>query len=91
MAQFYTSFIKKIVAIMAPKMTRKTKTYFWIEECLKVWELINIYIYIEASMLVGGVSCSYRCILVSCRGHVVLECNNIDQLVMYVSRLLNRA
>jgi hypothetical protein len=52
MAQFYRSFIKSFVAIMAPKMTRKTKTSFWIEECLKAWELIKKK-YIEALILIS--------------------------------------
>jgi hypothetical protein len=35
MAQFYRSFIKKIVAIMAPvtKLTKKTKIFLWTKEC----------------------------------------------------------
>jgi hypothetical protein len=43
MAQFYKCFIKKFVVIMAPitKMTRKIKTFLWIEECQQAWELIK--------------------------------------------------
>jgi len=52
MAQFYGSFIKKFATIMAPKMTKKTMTFFWIEECLKAWELIKKK-YIEAPILIS--------------------------------------
>ncbi len=43
MAQFYKCFIKKFVVIMAliTKLTRKIKTFLWIEKCQKVWELIK--------------------------------------------------
>jgi hypothetical protein len=43
MAQFYSYFIKKIVAIMAliTKLTRQTKTFLWTEECQQAWELIK--------------------------------------------------
>ncbi len=43
MAQFYRCFIKNFVAIMAPitKLTRKTKTFLWIKECKRAWELIK--------------------------------------------------
>jgi hypothetical protein len=35
MAQFYRCSIKNFVVIMAPitKLTKKTKTFLWIEEC----------------------------------------------------------
>ncbi len=54
MAQFYKRFIKFFVAIMAPitKLTRKTKTFLWIEECQKAWELIKQK-YIEALILIS--------------------------------------
>jgi len=81
MAQFYRCFIKKIVIIMAPitKLTRKTYIFLWTTECQKAWELIKQK-YIEATnigitKLVGGVLCSYKCILVRCGGHVVSKCN----------------
>jgi hypothetical protein len=37
MAQFYRYFIKNFVAIMAliTKLTKKTLTFLWIEECQK--------------------------------------------------------
>ncbi len=43
MAQFYKCFINIFATIMAPitKMTRKIKTFLWIEECQKAWELIK--------------------------------------------------
>jgi len=41
MAQFYRTFIKNFATIMAPKMTKKPKIFFCIEECLKAWELIK--------------------------------------------------
>ncbi len=34
------------------KLTRKTKTFLWIEECKKVWELIK-HKYYEASILIS--------------------------------------
>ncbi len=39
---------------MAPitKLTRKTKTFLWTEECQKAWELIKQK-YIEASILIS--------------------------------------
>jgi len=52
MAQFYRTFIKKIVAITTPKMTRKVKTLFWIKEYMKPWELIKQK-YIEAPILIS--------------------------------------
>jgi len=52
MAQFYKSFIKKIAGIMAPKMTKKVKNLFWIEECMKPWELTKQK-YIEAPILIS--------------------------------------
>ncbi len=54
MAQFYKCFIKHFVAIMAliTKLTRKTKTFLWIEECQKVWELIK-HKYVEAPILIS--------------------------------------
>ncbi len=44
MAQFYICFIKNFVVIMVPimKLTRKTKSFMWIEECQKAWELALI-------------------------------------------------
>ncbi len=30
---------------------------------------------IDLTKLASGVSCSYKCILISCEGHVVLKCN----------------
>jgi hypothetical protein len=35
MAQFYKSFFKNFVAIMAPKMIRVTKIFFSTKECQK--------------------------------------------------------
>jgi len=52
MAQFYISFIKNFVAIMAPKMTKKVKILFWTEECMKPWELIKQK-YIEALIVIS--------------------------------------
>jgi hypothetical protein len=52
MAHFYKTFIKNFVAIMAPKMTRKPKTFFCTKECLKAWELIK-KTYIEAPILIS--------------------------------------
>ncbi len=43
MAQFYKCFIKNFVAIMVAitKLTKRTKTFRWTEECQKEWELIK--------------------------------------------------
>jgi hypothetical protein len=53
-AQFYKCFIKKIIAIMAPiiKLTRKIKSFLWIKECQKAWELIKQK-YIETPVLIS--------------------------------------
>jgi len=51
-AQFYKSFIKDFATIMAPKMTRKVKTLFWIKECMKPWELVKQK-YIETPILIS--------------------------------------
>ncbi len=37
---------------------------------IKVYWSINI----DITKLAGGILCSYRCVLVSCGGYVVLEC-----------------
>lgn len=44
MAQFYICYIKNFVVIMVPimKLTRKTKSFMWIKECQKAWELTLI-------------------------------------------------
>jgi hypothetical protein len=54
MALFYKCFIKNFVPIMGPitKLTRKTKTFLWIKECYKAWEL-NKKKYIETLLLIS--------------------------------------
>jgi hypothetical protein len=78
------------------KLTKKTKIFLWIEECQKAWELIKhkyietpilispnrhveFYVHTNASLLVVGVMLSHNVTRKS------------DQLVVYASRLLNRA
>jgi hypothetical protein len=43
MAQFYRCFINNFAMIVAPttKLPRKTKSFLWIKEFLKAWELIK--------------------------------------------------
>jgi hypothetical protein len=73
-------FYQNFITIMAPtnKLTKKIETFLWTEECQKPWELIKQK-YIDALILItklaGGISCSYRCILVRCGGYAILECN----------------
>ncbi len=54
MAQFYKCFINNFAAIMAliTKLTRKTETFLWVEQCQKAWELIEQK-YIEARILIS--------------------------------------
>ncbi len=51
--QFYRCFIKHF-AIMAPiiKLTKNIKTFLWIKECYKAWELIK-HKYIQALILIS--------------------------------------
>jgi hypothetical protein len=82
---------------MAPitKLTRKTKTFLWTEECQKAWELVK-HKYIEASILI---SANWEVEFhVHTNASLLVEgamlSQNVtrknDQLVMYVYRLLNR-
>ncbi len=83
---------------MAPiiKLTIKTKTFIWTEECQKSWELIKQK-YIEAPILISPnqqmefhvhIDASLLAIGVMLFQNVTRKS---DQLVVYVSRLLNRA
>jgi hypothetical protein len=80
MAHFYKCIIKNFVAIMAPiiKLTRKTIFSFdrGISEGLGI-DYIKVYwsIDIDITKLAGGISCSYRCVLVSYGGYVVSKRN----------------
>lgn len=53
MVQFYRCFIKNFTTIMAliAKLTRKKKSFMWIKECQKAWELIK-HKYIETPILI---------------------------------------
>jgi hypothetical protein len=48
-------------------LTKKMKTFLWTEDCEKAWELKKPKVYwstnIDITKLIGGISCSYRCIL----------------------------
>ncbi len=94
--QFYRCFIKHFVIIMALiiKLTRKTKTFFWIEECQKVWELIKQK-YIKTQILISPnqqvefhVHIDASLLVI----RVILSQNltRSDQLMEYTFRLLNK-
>ncbi len=65
---------------MAPITKLTIKTNFVLDrrmlEGLRINQ-IEVYwsIDIDITKLAGGVSCSNTCILISCAGHVVSECN----------------
>ncbi len=97
MTEFYRCFIKNFVTIMAPitKLTKKTKTFLWTEECQKAWELIK-HKYIETLILISlnwQVE-FYVHIDVSLLVVGVMFSQNAtrknDQLKVYASRLLNK-
>jgi len=81
---------------MAPKMTRKTKTFFWIEECQKPCELIKQK-YIETIILISPNwhvefhVHTYASLLVvgAMLSQNVTRKN--DQLVVHAFKLLNKA
>jgi hypothetical protein len=83
---------------MAPitKLTIKTKTFLWIEECQKAWELIK-HKYIEAPILISPIwqvefhvhTDASLSIVRGMLSHNLIR--NSDQLVVYASRLLNKA
>ncbi len=97
MAYFYKCFINFFDDTMAPiiKLTKKTKTFLWIEECQKAWELIK-HKYIKALILISPnwqvqfhVHIDVSLLIMG----VMLFQNVIrknDQLVMYASRLQNK-
>jgi hypothetical protein len=83
---------------MAPitKLTRKTKTFLWIKECKKAWELIK-YKYIEALILISPnwqmefhvhTNASLLAMGAMLSKNVIRK---NDQLVVYAFRLLNKA
>ncbi len=59
---------------MAPitKLIGKTKTFLWTKEFHKAWELIKQK-YIDITKLASGISCSYRCIIISYKGYTISE------------------
>jgi hypothetical protein len=81
---------------MAPiiKLTRKTKTFLWIEECQKVWELIKQK-YIETLMISPNWQVEFHVhTYVSLLVVGAMSSQNItwksDQPIVYASRPLNR-
>ncbi len=95
-AQFYRCFIKHFAIIMAliTKLIKKTKTFFWIKECQKAWELIKQK-HIETPMLISPnqqvefhVHTNASLLIV----RTMLSQNltrKSDQSVVYASRVLN--
>jgi hypothetical protein len=80
MAQFYSQFIKNFVAIMALITKLTTTIDFSLNKGMsKDLGIVQVEVYlsidINITKLVSGVSCSYRCIFVSCGNYVVLEFN----------------
>jgi hypothetical protein len=82
---------------MAPitKLTKKTKTFLWIEECQKAWELIKQK-YIETNILISPNWLvefhvhTYASLLTM---GIMLSYNltrKSDQPLVYASRLLNK-
>jgi hypothetical protein len=77
------------------KLTKKIKTFLWIEECQKAWELIK-HKYIEALILtspnwqVEFHVHTYASLLIvgAMMSHNVI--GKSDQLIVYASRLLNK-
>ncbi len=97
MAQFCKCFIKNFTTIMGPitKLTIKTKTFLWTQECQKAWELIKKK-YIEALILISPnrqvefhVHTNASLLVVE-----VMLFQNVtrksDQLVIYAFKLLNK-
>ncbi len=73
------------------KLTKKTKTFLWTEECQKAWELIK-QMYLEASILISPnwhVHVNASLLIVGAMLSQNLTGNN-DQPIMYASRLLNK-
>ncbi len=76
------------------KLTKKTKTFLWIEECQKAWKLIKQK-YIEALILISPNQQvefhvhTYASLLVV--GAMLYVIRKSDQPIVYAYRLLNRA